>query len=82
MKYFLLALFSFEAYSAVGTDVLIQGKILSEFDETKVKVQDSQKQIYFLPRRLFPKDLIIKQGTEFSFEVHEKEIDKIKILKK
>jgi hypothetical protein len=82
MKYFLFSLFCFPALSAVGTDVLIQGKILSEFDENKVKIQDSQKQIYFLPRRLFPKDVLIKQGTEFSFEVHEKEIDKVKILKK
>lgn len=82
MKYILLFLISFSAFSAVGTDVLIQGKILNEFDENKVKIQDSDKQIYFLPRRLFPKEVKIKQGETFSFEIDEKEIDKIKILKK
>lgn len=73
---------SFSAMGAVGTDVLIQGKIMNQFDESKVKIMDSNNQIYFLPRRLFPKDVIIKQGQTFSFEIHEKEIDSIKILKK
>ena len=59
-----------------------RGKIGSEFDEKKVKVIDSEGQVYFLKRQYFPKDLPIKQGQAFAIEVNERVLDKIKILKK
>lgn len=82
MKFFILFMLSLNAFAAVGTDVLITGKIANEFDEHKVKVIDSEGQKYFLARRLFPKDLKIKQGQSFAIEIHERELKNIKILKK
>jgi hypothetical protein len=73
---------SLNAFASVGTDVLIQGKILNEFDEQKVKIVDAEGQKYFLARKLFPKDLVIKQGQAFAIEIDEKELKHIKILKK
>lgn len=82
MKYLILMMMSMNVFAAVGTDVLITGKIANEFDEQKVKVIDSEGQKYFLARRLFPKDLVIKQGQPFAIEIHEKELKNIKLLKK
>jgi hypothetical protein len=82
MKYLLIMLISISAYAATSRDVFIRGKIGNEFDEKKVKVIDSEGQTYFLARHLFPKELTIKQGQSFAIEVHEKELDKVKILKK
>ena len=82
MKYLLICLLSFSALADVSRDVFIRGKIGSEFDDKKVKVIDSEGQTYFLSRDLFPKSLLIKQGESFAIEVREKELDKIKIIKK
>ena len=70
------------AFASTSRDVFIRGKIGNEFDEKKVKVIDSEGQIYFLARHLFPKDKPLKQGQSFAIEVHEKELNKIKFLKK
>lgn len=82
MKYLLIFLISFSALADASRDVFIRGKIGNEFDDKKVKVIDSEGQVYFLSRHLFPKDLTIKQGQSFAIEVHEKELNKIKMLKK
>lgn len=84
MKYMLLlSMFvSFSALADLSRDVFIRGKVSNEFNETRVKVVDSFGQVYFLPRHVFPKGFDFKQGQEFSFEVREKELDRVKILKK
>jgi hypothetical protein len=82
MKYLLLFFFSLSVFASTGHDVFIRGKIGNEFDDKKVKVIDSEGQSYFLARHLFPRDLVIKQGQSFAIEVREKELDKVKILKK
>lgn len=82
MKYLLLILLSLNAFASTSREVFIRGKIGNEFDEKKVKVIDTQGQVYFLARKLFPKNLTIKQGQSFAIEVHEKELNKIKFLKK
>ncbi len=82
MKYLLIFLISFSAFAGASRDVFIRGKIGNEFDDKKVKVIDSEGQTYFLSRHLFPKDLTIKQGQSFAIEVHEKELNKVKMLKK
>lgn len=82
MKYLLICLLSFSAFADASREVFIRGKIGNQFDDKRVKVTDSEGQTYFLPRHLFPKHVSIKQGQTFAFEVDEKEIDKVKILKK
>lgn len=82
MKYLLIALISLNAMAGASRDVFIRGKIGNEFDDKKVKVIDTEGQIYFLSRSVFPKELTIKQGQSFAIEVHEKELNKIKLLKK
>lgn len=82
MKYIMMFLISMNVFAGASKDVFIRGKIGSEFDEKKVKVIDSEGQTYFLPRHVFPSDLIIKQGQNFAFEVHERELNKVKLLKK
>lgn len=82
MKFLLICLLSFSAFAETSHEVFIRGKIGNQFDDKRVKVTDSEGQTYFLPRHLFPKNVIIKQGQVFAFEVDEKEIDKIKILKR
>lgn len=82
MKFFILFVLSFSSFADTSREVFIRGKIGNQFNEKEVKVIDSHGQIYFLARRLFPKDLKFKQGETFAIEVHEKELDKIKILKK
>jgi hypothetical protein len=82
MNYVLVVLFSFLAAADASRDVFIRGKIGNEFSDSKVKVIDSENQIYFLPRAVFPKDFVIKQGKSFAIEVPEKALNKLKILKK
>jgi hypothetical protein len=82
MKFLILILISTQIFADASKDVFIRGKIGTEFDEKKVKVIDTEGQIYFLPRILFPKDLVIKQGQSFAIEVDEKELNSIKLLKK
>lgn len=82
MKYLLLLLLSLSAYAETGRDVFIRGKIGNEFDDKRIKVIDSLGQSYFLPKNAFPKDFKFKQGESFAIEVHEKTLDKVKILKK
>lgn len=82
MKALLFLFLSLSAFASTSRDVFIRGKIGNEFNEKKVKVIDSEGQIYFLSRKLFPKDLNIKQGQSFAIEVHEKELNKLKFLKK
>ena len=82
MKYLILALFSLNVFADAGRDVFIRGKISGDFDEKKVKITDSMGQTYYLSRHLFPKEVQIKQGEPFAIEVHEKELNNVKILKK
>lgn len=70
------------AYADVDDKILIRGKIGSQFDDQKVKVTDSLGQTYYLPRKVFPPTVQIKQGQEFNIEVEEKEMEGIKPLKK
>lgn len=82
MKYLILFLLSMNVFADASREVFIRGKVGNEFDEKKVKVIDSEGQVYFLSRHLFPKDFHVKQGAAFAIEVDEKELDKIKMLKK
>lgn len=82
MKYIILALISLNVFADASRDVFIRGKIGGDFNEKRVKVIDSFGQSYYLARRLFPKDFKFKQGEPFAIEVHEKELNKVKILKK
>jgi hypothetical protein len=75
-------LFGMSAFGDASRDVFIRGKVSNEFDEKQVKVVDSYGQVYFLARKLFPKDFKFKQGQQFVFEVKEKELDRVKILNK
>ncbi len=81
MKTLLLFLLSLSAVAEVGSDILIQGTIGSSFDDKQVKIKDSLGQTYFIPRRLLPKDLEIKQGEKFTIEVSENDIGEIKLLR-
>ncbi len=82
MHYLIALIISLTAAADASRDVFIRGKIGNEFSDTKVKVIDSENQIYFLPRSVFPKDLLIKQGRSFAIEIPEKTLNKLKILKK
>lgn len=82
MKYIFLILFSSMAFAEVSTDVLIRGKIGNDFNDKQVKVHDTLGQTYYLPRSAFPKNFKFKQGESFSVEVHEKVLDKVKIIKR
>jgi hypothetical protein len=82
MKILLLILWSVTVLSGVSSDVLIRGKIGAEFDERQVKVIDSFGQSYFLPREVFPKDFVIKQGESFTLEINDEILDKVKVVKK
>lgn len=82
MKYLIIAFLSLSAFADTSRDVFIRGKIGNEFDDQKVKVIDSEGQTYYLARHLFPKEVVIKQGQSFAIEVHEKELNKVKLLKK
>jgi hypothetical protein len=79
---FLLVFLVATALADVGGEVFIRGKISNEFDDAKVKVVDSDNQIYFLPRAAFPKDFEIKQGKAFTLEVSEEHLAQVKLLKK
>ena len=82
MKYIFLILLSVSALADTSREVFIKGKIGNDFNEKSVKVIDSFGQSYYLSRHLFPKGFKFKQGEPFALEVHEKELNKIKILKK
>ncbi len=82
MKYLIFILISSMALAEVSHDVLIRGKIGNDFNEKQVKVHDTLGQSYYLPRSSFPKNFKFKQGESFSIEVHEKVLDKVKIIKK
>lgn len=82
MKFLLLAFLSVAAFAETSRDVFIRGKIGNEFNDKEVKVLDSLGQTYYLPKSAFPKDFKFKQGQSFAIEVHEKTLNKIKILKK
>lgn len=82
MKMLFVLLFSLGALADTSREVFIRGKISNEFDDKKVKVIDSEGQTYFLARHLFPKEVPIKQGQSFAIEVHEKELNKLKLIKK
>lgn len=82
MKILLMMLLSFSAFADTSREVFIRGKISNEFDDKKVKIIDSEGQTYYLARYLFPKDVAIKQGQTFAIEVNEKELNKVKLIKK
>ncbi len=82
MKYLMLLLLSVNVFASASKEVFIKGKISGDFDEKRVKVTDHLGQTYYLPRKVFPKDQVIKQGQAFAFEVHEKELANLKLLKK
>ena len=65
--------------AAVSDEVFIKGKIGNAFDDEKVKVIDSLGQTYMLPKKLFPKGFVFKQGNPFSLEVPSKELTGIKV---
>lgn len=81
MKYFIIALISWNAIAATSGEVLIRGKIGNSFDEKKVKVIDNLGQVYNLPRSAFPKGFIFKQGKTFSLEVPENILTNLKVSK-
>ncbi|HXH74208.1 MAG TPA: hypothetical protein VNJ08_04540 [Bacteriovoracaceae bacterium] len=78
----LMTFISLTAFAGLGEEVFIRGKIGNDFDDKKVKVIDSFGQSYYLARKLFPADFKFKQGESFAIEVSEKEVEKIKIIKK
>ncbi len=82
MNYVIVLLFSVFVAADASRDVFIRGKIGNEFSDSKVKVIDSENQVYFLPRSVFPKDFLIKQGKSFAIEIPERTLNKLKILKK
>lgn len=82
MKILFILFFGLTAMADTSREVFIRGKISNEFDDKKVKVIDSEGQVYFLARHVFPKDLPIKQGQSFAIEVHEKELISVKPVKK
>lgn len=79
---FLFLLLSLNAFAGTDREVFIRGKIGNEFSEERVKVTDSLGQTYFLAKKVFPKDFNFKQGASFAIEVDEKELDRVKMLKK
>ncbi len=70
------------SHADVGGEVFIRGKISNEFDDQKIKIVDSDQQVYYLPRAAFPKDFEVKQGKTFTLEVSEEHLSQIKLLKK
>lgn len=70
------------AWASLSREVYIRGKIGNEFDDQRVKITDQLGQTYYLSRHLFPKDFKFKQGETFAIEVDEKELEKIKVIKK
>ncbi len=70
------------SFAETSKEVFIRGKISNAFTEDKVKVIDSDNQIYFLPKKLFPKDLPMKEGQAFAIQVEESVLNEIEILKK
>ena len=79
---FLILLFMNFASAETSQEVFIRGKIGNEFNQDKVKVIDSYGQVYLLPRRVFPQNFKFEQGKSFAIEVHEKELERIKIQQK
>lgn len=69
------------AIAGVDSNVIIRGRIGSSFDEEKVKVVDNKGQTFFLPRRVFPKDFVFKQGADFYLDLPAAELNDIKIKK-
>lgn len=82
MKALLLILLVSVAFADVTGDVLIKGRIGSTFDEKQVKVIDSEGQSYFLPRKVFPKDFIFREGSPFTIEVDEAHLKNLKLIRK
>ncbi len=78
----LMTVISLSAFAGLGEEVFIRGKIGNDFNDNKVNVTDSFGQSYYLAKNLFPADFKFKQGESFAIEVSEKEVDKIKIIKK
>lgn len=70
------------AFADVAREVFIKGKIGSTFDDKQVKVVDSQGQSYFLPKKVFPKDFVFREGNHFALEVDEAELKNLKLIKK
>lgn len=80
MKYFLaLFLLSNQVSAEVSRDVLIRGKVGSDFNERNVHVIDSFGQRFKLPRNVFPKGFVPVQGKSFAVEVDESLLDRIRI---
>ena len=81
---FLLLLFiiSQSAFAETDSKVMIRGKIGKAFDEKQVLIKDSLGQSYYLPRHVFPEKFVFKQDADFNIEVPEKEVAKIKVIKK
>ncbi len=75
MKLSVFLLVTSTATAGISTDVIIKGKIGATFDQNRVEVIDSFGQKYFLPRSAFPKEFLVREGTPFSVEVDEKEIE-------
>lgn len=82
MKTLLLVIWVSAAFADVAGEVLIKGRIGSTFDEKQVKVIDSQGQSYYLPRKVFPKDFVFREGSLFTIEVDEAHLKNLKLIKK
>lgn len=82
-KLFLLTLIIVKfAHAEVDSKVMIRGTIGGTFDDEKVLIKDNLGQNFYLPRHVFPKDIVVKQGQEFNIEVPEKDISQVKPYKK
>ncbi len=77
----LILMFSLNAFAELDKNVLVRGKIGSSFDNSKVLIKDSLGQKYFLPRHVFPAKFEFKQGKDFTLEIPEAEVSKIKLIK-
>jgi hypothetical protein len=84
MKYILgisLIIISSMAWASTDSAVLISGTIGNSYNENEVKIIDSLEQTMLIPSRLFPKGFKFTQGTSFSIEVPEAELNNIKKIK-
>jgi hypothetical protein len=80
-KWIALFMISSVAFGDVAEEVIIKGKIGSDFNTEKVKITDSLGQTYYLKAKYFPSGFQFKQGKEFTIEVPEEAVSNVKIIK-
>lgn len=69
------------AMAETGSDLLIKGKIGSDFNTERVLIKDSLGQTFYLKAKYFPKGFEFKQGKEFVLEVPEEAMEDVKLKK-